>query len=363
MSWQATNWALREAPVGGDTTARLILVALADRAHPDGSASWPSVKTLMRELHVSERTIRRKLSLLESGGLIRRGNQDLSLRDEQGRLIPGQYRPVVWDLCMGVEPEPVSEAQEPRGAKLAPLPEGRNEADSRGAKMTPLTEARETRGATGDHPGVPPVTGEPSNKPLPPLSPKGDISPGEDAPSNGHHLQTGLAALLASQHLPVPADSRRERRAARHLAAQHEVGECLDLARWALEDPEGFWRPVIISCKALEKHWAQLTLQRERSRKAGKASTPQDAPVDGHAPLMVLSTLAGHVTVYGGRKWSVETNRDHIDGETSEASCPCCDWDERNRPLHGLGRRVKPEPAPEHKPASRQVRHFMGVAS
>lgn len=363
MSWQATNWALREAPVGGDTTARLLLVALADRAHPDGSASWPSVKTLMRELHVSERTVRRKLSLLESGGLIRRGNQDLSLRDEQGRLIPGQYRPVVWDLCMGVEPEPVSEAPEPRGAKMAPLQEGRNGADSRGAKMTPLVEARETRGATGDRPGVPPVTGEPSNKPLPPLSPKGDISPGEDAPSNGHHLQTGLAALLAGQHLPVPADSRRERRAARHLAARHEVGECLDLARWALEDPEGFWRPVIISCKALEKHWAQLTLQRERSRKANKDGIPQAAPMDGHAPSTVASGRAGIVTVYGGRKWSVETNRRHVDGEVSEGSCPCCAWDERNRPLHGLGQGVKPAPSSKRKPSAQPVHHFIGATS
>ncbi|WP_295909702.1 helix-turn-helix domain-containing protein [uncultured Bifidobacterium sp.] len=363
MSWQATNWALREAPVGGDTTARLILVALADRAHPDGSASWPSVRTLMRELHVSERTIRRKLSLLESGGLIRRGNQELSRRDEQGRLIPGQYRPVVWDLCMGAEPEPVSEAPEPRGANLAPLPEGRNEDDSRGDVLAPLAEAREARGATGGRPGVPPVAGKPSNKPLPPLSPKGDISPREDAPSNGHLLQTGMAALLAGQDLPVPADSRRERRAARRLAARHEVGECLDLARWALEDPEGFWRPVIISCKALEKHWDQLTLQRERSRKACKADAPGAAPVDGHAPSTVASGRAGIVTVYGGHKWSVETNRRHVEGEVSEDSCPCCAWDERNRPLHGLGQRVKPAPSSKRKPSAQPVHHFIGAAS
>lgn len=75
MSWQATTWALREAPVGGDTTARLLLVALADRAHPDGSAAWPSVRTLTKELQISERTIRRKLAEMEKAGVIRRGNQ------------------------------------------------------------------------------------------------------------------------------------------------------------------------------------------------------------------------------------------------------------------------------------------------
>lgn len=46
-----------------------------------------------------------------------------------------------------------------------------------------------------------------------------------------HLLQTKFAALLQDQHLPIPADSRRERQAARRLASQHEVPKCLDLAQ------------------------------------------------------------------------------------------------------------------------------------
>lgn len=362
MSWQATNWALREAPVGGDTTARLILVALADRARPDGSAAWPSVRTLTRELHVSERTIRRKLSLMESGGVIRRGDQDLSLRDEHGQLIPGQYRPVVWDLCMGVDFEQVSEAPEPGGANLAPLSEGLDEPDSGGANLAPPEDEEEPRGATGVHPGVPYVADKPiTTKPIPSLSPKGDISPGGAALSDGYLLQSAFMALLREQHLPVPADSRRERQAARRLAARHEVAECLDLARWALEDPEGFWRPVVISCKALERNWTQLSLQRERRRIAGGDDMHEDK--DQHAPIKVASALAGRVAVYGAGRWSLVTNRAHIDGDIESEDCPCCAWDERNREFHGLGLRMKHEPVPVLSAPVRRVGHFVGVAS
>ena len=48
MSWQCTSWALREAPAP-TATARLVLIALADRCQPDGRSAWPTVDTLMAE--------------------------------------------------------------------------------------------------------------------------------------------------------------------------------------------------------------------------------------------------------------------------------------------------------------------------
>ena len=39
MSWQCTSWALREAPAP-TATARLVLIALADRCQPDGRSAW-----------------------------------------------------------------------------------------------------------------------------------------------------------------------------------------------------------------------------------------------------------------------------------------------------------------------------------
>ena len=90
MSWQATSWALREAPVGNNTT-----VSLADRAGVDGRNTWPSVRTLMGELHISDSTVRRQLAWLEDQGIISRGDQSMAERNANGRSIPPQFRPVV----------------------------------------------------------------------------------------------------------------------------------------------------------------------------------------------------------------------------------------------------------------------------
>ena len=53
MSWQCTSWALREAPAP-TATARLVLIALADRCQPDGRSAWPTVDTLMAEVCFSK---------------------------------------------------------------------------------------------------------------------------------------------------------------------------------------------------------------------------------------------------------------------------------------------------------------------
>ncbi|OZG60736.1 MULTISPECIES: helix-turn-helix domain-containing protein [Bifidobacterium] len=108
MSWQCTSWALREAPCP-TATSRLVLIALADRCQPDGRSAWPSIKTLMLEAHTSEASVRRALRDLEKAGVIRRGNQELSRWDERGNPVQAQYRPIVWECCMGVALEQVSE--------------------------------------------------------------------------------------------------------------------------------------------------------------------------------------------------------------------------------------------------------------
>ena len=42
MSWQCTSWALREAPAP-TATARLVLIALADRCQPDGRSAGSNI--------------------------------------------------------------------------------------------------------------------------------------------------------------------------------------------------------------------------------------------------------------------------------------------------------------------------------
>lgn len=176
MSWQCTSWALREAPAP-TATARLVLIALADRCQPDGRSAWPTVETLMAEAHTSESSVKRALKALEETGCIRRGNQKLAQWDEHGNYVPDPYRSVVWECCMNVTLEHVSEkpgrqaraeraeraerdgdgnaeqagkADRFRGVKMTPLENGGNKPKSRGVKMTPLNPEREARGVTGD---------------------------------------------------------------------------------------------------------------------------------------------------------------------------------------------------------------------
>jgi hypothetical protein len=107
MSVQATSWALREAPVGGDVTSRLILLILADYAKPDGRGAYPSVHTVALLARVSDRCVRKHLSDLHASGVIRKGDQRILSH------IRADRRTTVWDLCMpAVGESGMSAAQE-----------------------------------------------------------------------------------------------------------------------------------------------------------------------------------------------------------------------------------------------------------
>lgn len=96
MSINVIMWALNDAPVT-DPTQVLLLVALADRAEPDGSEARPTQEWLADRTRTSTRTVRRVLKELEAAGVIRRGNQLLASH------YPANRRPVVWDLCISLK--------------------------------------------------------------------------------------------------------------------------------------------------------------------------------------------------------------------------------------------------------------------
>ena len=97
MSVQAMSWAL-SLPVQTlkDSSARHVLLCLANYASSNGVGAFPSAKTLTDDTGLSERTVRIKLDLLEECGLIVRGNQALAAVyiDRHDR------RPVVYDLMI-----------------------------------------------------------------------------------------------------------------------------------------------------------------------------------------------------------------------------------------------------------------------
>jgi hypothetical protein len=67
MSIEAVKWAL-DAPLGGN--AKVLLIGLANHAHPDGSESYPSLDTLARYAHCDKSTARRNVRKLADAGWI-----------------------------------------------------------------------------------------------------------------------------------------------------------------------------------------------------------------------------------------------------------------------------------------------------
>lgn len=142
MSIEATSWALNVDTVP-DSTARVILLGLANHASRDGSAAWPSVATLAEYAVCSGRTVQRKLRDLEALGLLQKGDQRLVTH------LPADRRPVVYDLPVGVTIcRPVTESG-----------------------VTPMTRRGDTAGTDGVTPLSPKPSmnhPEPSNPPKPP---------------------------------------------------------------------------------------------------------------------------------------------------------------------------------------------------
>ena len=67
MSVEAVTWAL-SVPVGG--SAKVVLIGLANHAHPDGREAYPSLDTLAGYAHCDRATARRKVRQLQGLGWI-----------------------------------------------------------------------------------------------------------------------------------------------------------------------------------------------------------------------------------------------------------------------------------------------------
>jgi hypothetical protein len=93
MSLKVITWVLYEAPVTTQSHL-LVLLALADRAHDDGTAAYPSREWIGERARCSVRSVASHLRALEEDGLIRKGDQELVAHFRADR------RPVVYDVVM-----------------------------------------------------------------------------------------------------------------------------------------------------------------------------------------------------------------------------------------------------------------------
>jgi hypothetical protein len=87
-----------------DSSARHVLLCLANYAGSNGAGAFPSASTLAQDTGLSERTVRYKLDDLEKFGLIQKGNQAIAAV----HIDRHDRRPVVYDLQLarGANPAP-----------------------------------------------------------------------------------------------------------------------------------------------------------------------------------------------------------------------------------------------------------------
>lgn len=151
MSVQAMAWALQiPRTTLSDSSARHVLLCLANYAGTDGRGAFPSATTLSEDTGLSERTVRSKLELLRASELIVPGNQALAAV----YIERHDRRPVVYDLPIkrGAIPAPRTERGADDGTGCKPQQSGVQNSTERGAKFAPnpslnhqLTEQQQPR--------------------------------------------------------------------------------------------------------------------------------------------------------------------------------------------------------------------------
>lgn len=356
MSWQCTSWALREAPAP-TANARLVLIALADRCGPDGRRAWPTITTLSQEAHCSKASTKRALKALEESGCIRRGDQSLAIRDENGQWLPPQYRPIVWECCMdvtienparkpgrqarverekrGVEQES-EQARTSRGLKMSPLENVGNKPKPRGLKMSPLnssgvtsdtsrgltsdTTIKETNIETNTYPSVPtghlPAGGEIHADEENTEPEHGNVEPSmsvQDDPAR--EVLDALDLMRSRLGLPVERPNGRDVSKASGLVAKVAAANDGDTGRalaWILAvigwmPSNTFWLRRVTNGRSLASNWSQIANdyavdQLETQRRHDAEARDRDKPDTGRtrkaAPVPPAytphSTASGH---------------------------------------------------------------------
>ena len=136
MSVQAMSWAL-SLPVQTlkDSSARHVLLCLANYAGSNGAGAFPSASTLAQDTGLSERTVRYKLDDLEKSGLIQKGNQAIAAV----HIDRHDRRPVVYDLQLsrGANPAPRTKRGADDATGCNPQQNGVQPGTERGAAVAP----------------------------------------------------------------------------------------------------------------------------------------------------------------------------------------------------------------------------------
>lgn len=205
------SWAL-SVPVGGNE--KVMLLGLANHAHPDGSEAYPSLDTLAIYGHCGRSTARRNVRKLVEDGWVQ----------EDGEGPKGTLK---YQLCLW-----------------------RTAADSEGVKMTP-------GGVTGDTGGVSPMTPEPSIEPTTPTAKA--VGPPEeiDEPSAA---TLNFCRFLADQATKAAGVERKVEKKwyepAADLLGRVPKDELAAVVKWAHTRP--YWVTRVRTMPELRKQWPRV---------------------------------------------------------------------------------------------------------
>lgn len=110
------------------STARHVLLILANYADQEGRHAFPAVGTIARQTGLTVRSVRMTMAALQELGVIRQGNQAIVA----AHIDRADRRPVVYDLCIsGVNPV------HPAGTGGISRPHGVNVTTARGEPPSP----------------------------------------------------------------------------------------------------------------------------------------------------------------------------------------------------------------------------------
>ena len=260
MSVEAIAWVLNHAPVESPVS-KLVLVALANHAHPDGSAAFPSVATICRYTCLSERSVRQHLDNLEGLGIIRRCDP----RIVAAYIHRADRRPIGYDLILsGVQEMHVGKE---RGAGDAS--NGVQEMQKRGAGDAPKTPIK------------------PSNEPY-----------GKLIDLFVELLEQTTPEGVALK--PVTSEWTKSFKGLMKQGASPELIEKMMRAAFA----DDWWRKNIRTPIQLETYWERLVVAKSAAR-----SRPIEARDDA------LSDAMGMVTNLVRMKKTKEDIMDYINGK------------------------------------------------
>ena len=123
MSWRASAWAKKQIKYLGGGYEKLLLMILADYAHPETDQAWPSQRELAGVCGVSARHVTRCIEALEERGLITQIQKGNQYQPSKFQLHLDRQAPL-----LDVSPSPVEESDilspSPSAAAGAQLGEG-----------------------------------------------------------------------------------------------------------------------------------------------------------------------------------------------------------------------------------------------